>query len=120
MTVNITIVFQAINFFIGYFILERFLFRYTIAIIQKRDEKARMHAESLAFQNQSNETLRIHINEQWQRHQRALHSEIPLIKAPHLEQLSLETKQLESVDAASEKATAESLKKILYAKIVQE
>jgi len=120
MTVNITIVFQVINFFIAYFILERFLFRYTIAIIQKRDERARMQSDSLAYQNQSNETLRVHINEQWQRYQRALHSEIPQIKNPPVPPLAVQTQPLEEIDQFSLKATADPLKKILYDTIVQE
>jgi hypothetical protein len=120
MTVNITIVFQVINFLIAYWILERFLFRYTIAIIQKRDEHARLQSESLAFQNQSNETLRVHINEQWQRYQRALHSEVPAIENQPLKPLAVQLQPLEEINQESLKQAAKPLEKILYDTIVQE
>lgn len=120
MTVNITIVFQVINFLIAYWILERFLFRYTIAIIQQRDERARSHSESLAFQNESNETLRVHINEQWQRYQRALHSEIPSIETPLAQRARFELKPLESINHEALEQAAKPLEKILYDSIVQD
>jgi F0F1-type ATP synthase membrane subunit b/b' len=120
MTVNITIVVQVLNFLFAYWILERFLFRYTIAIIQKRDEHARMRSESLAFQNQSNETLRVHINEQWQRYQRALHSEVPSIENPATKPISMQLKPLEEINQASLQQAARPLEKILYDSIVQE
>lgn len=120
MTVNITIVFQVINFLIAYWILERFLFRYTIAVIQERDERARNQSENLAFQNESNETLRVHINEQWQRYQRALHSEIPSIETPLAKQPNLELKPLEAISQESLHQTAKPLEKILYDSIVQD
>lgn len=120
MTVNITIVFQVINFLIAYFILERFLFRYTIAIIQKRDERARMHSESLAFQNQSNETLRVHINEQWQRYQRALHSEVPALENPSIKPTIAQLQPLEEIDQHALQQAAKPLETMLYDTIVRE
>ena len=77
MTINITIAFQILHFLIAYVILDRLFFKVAIATVQKRDLALRNVQESLAQQKQNVETLRWHVNDEWQRYQRALRSDVP-------------------------------------------
>ena len=77
MNLNITFIFQIFNFFIAYFLLERFFFRSAFGVVQRRDESMRLAEDSLITQKRNLENVRIHVVEQWQGYQRALCSDIP-------------------------------------------
>lgn len=84
MTVNITVIIQMIHFFIAYLMLERLFFRYAVDVILKRDGRINCLNQSLAEEKRAIESLRMHVNEQWQRYSRMLHHEIPSLALPKL------------------------------------
>ncbi len=82
MTINLTLVAQAVNFFIAYILLDRVFLRYGVAVIQSRDKELTEHEQEIVKGRQLIKEKKEHADNQWREFKRRLHKEQPSLKRP--------------------------------------
>ena len=77
MVINLTLVVQAINFFVAYYILNTVLFKHAVAIIQREDTQRNALRQAIINEHRRMQSLQEQKQEQWKQYQRSLLDQQP-------------------------------------------
>ena len=77
MLINLTLVVQAINFFVAYYILNTILFKQAVALIQKKETQRNALRQAIINEHRRMQSLLELKQEQWKQYQSSLHDQQP-------------------------------------------